>query len=329
MNKYKGFSDIITDTRIAGAKRYYLGYPKDWNMEIPKEILNCVAFIYTQEKNDEAERNIPRGTGFFVGVYSETGDGGLYMYFVTAKHIIEKIGKKDMSIRLNTNSGAIHIQMEGGFPWFFHPADENVDVAVTPFSVNDIEFGGKEPSFLSERMFLNSKNIENEDIQVGHDALIAGLFTQHDGRFGNLPIVRIGNIAMLPNENEKVSVSWHDAKIDAYLIEARSIGGLSGSPVFFREPYFKEGGKGVLIGNVAIRPKPRFYLGGLIHGHWRIDDAKIDNEDSFGEEKNVNMGIAIVIPASKILETLMQSELKEIRKRKDEAFKNKNNAKPD
>ena len=72
--------------------------------------------------------------------------------------------------------------------------------------------------------------------------------------------------------------------MSAYLIEARSIGGLSGSPVFVRETVIyddatltyakgskKEKGVAYLTG--------QFHFLGLIHGHWEIDpDDK--NEDN-------------------------------------------------
>jgi hypothetical protein len=48
------------------------------------------------------------------------------------------------------------------------------------------------------------------------------------GRQRNIPIVRIGNVASMPHE--PVATKNRGA-IEAYLVEARSVGGLSGSPV--------------------------------------------------------------------------------------------------
>jgi len=95
--------------------------------------------------------------------------------------------------------------------------------------------------------------------------------------------------------------------IEAYLIESRSIGGLSGSPAFVRQTV--PGGMG------------SFYLLGLMHGHWDIPpEQKNDllmSGDYFGR---VNMGIAIVITAKKILEVLYHPELVERRQKSDESF---------
>ena len=60
------------------------------------------------------------------------------------------------------------------------------------------------------------------------------------------------NIAMIPDE--PVTTSLGDIK--AYLVEARSIGGLSGSPAFVRETGAEGTGS--------------FYLLGLMHGHWGV-----------------------------------------------------------
>jgi hypothetical protein len=93
------------------------------------------------------------------------------------------------------------------------------------------------------------------------------------------------------------------------LIEARSIGGLSGSPVFVRETInLKTGDDEFLSGLGPI------YLLGVIHGHWDIPpDAKNDIR-VVDETGSVNMGVAIVTPASKLLDVINQDELMEARR---------------
>lgn len=308
MNRHLG--RIIVDERLGGIKRYSLGLPDDWNMEVPKEILRSVAFICVKETDGITQTFEPCGTGFFVSVQS--ANNLFHLYFVTAKHIIEETRGMEISVKVNNGRGAsMNITIANGFSWITHP-DENVDVAITPFALPI------ETNLISIPidMALKKEDIDNGNIGIGDDVFITGLFTHHHGKFENLPIVRMGNIAMLPNE--KVSVGWHDGvDMDAYLIEARSIGGISGSPVFFGESHFKRNfGKESQIKN-ALRFNPKFYLGGLIHGHWKTDISKIDKAKSIKEEENVNMGIAIVTPASKIVETLMQDSLVEMRKEID------------
>ena len=78
-------------------------------------------------------------------------------------------------------------------------------------------------------MVATDKVINDNAIGVGDEVFLTGLFANHIGQQRNLPIIRVGNIALMPEEPVQ-----HPSlgPIDAYLIEARSIGGLSGSPVF-------------------------------------------------------------------------------------------------
>jgi hypothetical protein len=294
---------IIVDTRLGGVPRYFLGYPEDWNMRISEEILKCVAFIGIKESSGFSAR----ATGFFVQVPLETQEDMYVTHFVTARHNVEEIEKEitnggEVYIRLNGTDGSVKdIKVEKNARWLFHPTDSNVDVAVIPFPTN-LPFDWK---VIPLTMFLPDEHLKSGKIGIGDEVFITGLFTRHFGRQKNLPIIRVGNIAMI--SDEKVHLSWHGGvEIDAYLIEARSIGGISGSPVFFVKSPMDA--KGTLhLGGME------YHLGGLIHGHWPVDESKIDSAVDISEEKNVNMGIAIVIPAKKILETLNQDELKEMR----------------
>ncbi len=104
------------------------------------------------------------------------------------------------------------------------PISFNRDVAVAPISFNrDVDFAR-----ITIRMFANSQSMIDEQIGLGDDIAIVGLFTNHIGRTRNEPIVRIGNICAMPKDKIVTELG----NMYGYLIEARSIGGLSGSPVF-------------------------------------------------------------------------------------------------
>jgi hypothetical protein len=95
---------------------------------------------------------------------------------------------------------------------------------------------------------------------------------------------------------EKISTkSFGD--IDAYLVEARSIGGLSGSPVFLNLGITRIIKKQIKF----TTGEPIYYLIGLVHGHYDVKSDEIDaaqpgdkNEDPSAD--HVNTGIAIVVP---------------------------------
>jgi hypothetical protein len=119
----------------------------------------------------------------------------------------------------------------------------------------------------------------------------------------------------MPRETVEVFLSNEDkgnykrTEIAAYLIEARSMGGLSGSPVLFYHPPL---GQGVLGGpsgwGEAMMTRFRVpTILGLVHGQYDDEESMI--------QRVVNAGISIVVPASKIRETLMQERLVKARQR--------------
>jgi hypothetical protein len=182
----------------------------------------------------------------------------------------------------------------------YSPTDASVDVAVYPYAPPLETYDYKA---VHVNTFLTGEIIQQKEIGVGDEVFVTGLFAHAAGSQRNLPIVRTGNIAMMPDE----VIPTDSGNIEAYLIEARSIGGLSGSPVFVRQT--------VALGIGG------FYLLGLMHGHWEIPtDRKNDSLMGNDLHGKVNMGIAIVIPAKKILEVLNHPELVEMRRMQDETL---------
>jgi hypothetical protein len=97
--------------------------------------------------------------------------------------------------------------------------------------------------------------------------------------------------------------------MEAYLAEGRSIGGLSGSPVFVRNTLNME--SRTTKGTVAhLSGLGAFHLIGLMHGHWDVPSSFSPDERA----EAVNMGVSIVVPAKKIQEVLYQPELVAMRK---------------
>jgi hypothetical protein len=136
-------------------------------------------------------------------------------------------------------------------------------------------------------------------IGIGDQVFIAGLFSQVQSTSQNIPIVRSGNIAMVPNERIPFGTA---GMIDAILIESRSIGGLSGSPVFVHEALSLEVVNA--SGKHQLRGVGDFFLLGVMVGHWDLPP-----ESSFLLREAVNMGISIVVPAEKILDILNRPEM--------------------
>lgn len=271
-------------------------------MLIPDEVRKCVVFLAC---NTVGGIKLA-GTAFFISVPMQNVKDHQFIYLVTAKHVID--GIKDNSIdqfvhiRLNLKNKGADSMKASINQWLFHPDDASVDIAILPWapSADVVDYRS-----IPSSMTATDEIIKTERIGIGDEVFMTGLFTSHFGQKKNLPIVRIGNIALMPEEPV-----WTNKLgfIDAYLIEARSIGGLSGSPVFVHTGGIRGG---ILTGS-------KFYLLGLMHGHWdlQISDTDIFVGDTVSTQQ-VNMGIAIVIPISKILEVLYQKKLIEDRRLKE------------
>lgn len=309
--------EVLLDQRLGGIDKYYLGNIDEALMLVPDEMRKCVVFI--QYRSTEEFRLA--GTGFFVSVPSSIPERW-YVYLITAKHVIKKIKEKSIDnkvyIRINQrdnkSSKLIHSDLTG---WKYHPSEPNVDVAVLPWAPDSSIYDFRS---LPSEMAVTQEVITKEGIGCGDEVFITGLFGSHYGKQKNLPIIRIGNIASMPEEK----VAIRDlGEIEAYLIEARSMGGLSGSPVFVHIP-------GIRKGLLTLGKEPTYWLG-MVHGHYEFPElASLDVLSADDLTKLViNMGIAIVIPCTKILEVLNQKELSEARDKNDEIERKKRAPTPD
>jgi hypothetical protein len=317
--------EVLLDRRLGGIDRYYLGNINEALMLVPDEVRKCVVFLIYKNKFTKSDTLV--GTAFFVSVKEE--EFGLnFVYLVTAKHVIEAIEEKSLDkkvyIRINQKDKPSITLWSDLNKWKFHPSISEptnkamyIDVAVLEWHPN-VEI--YDCLFIPSTMAATADVISKEGIGCGDEVFITGLFSEHFGLQCNLPIIRIGNIACMPGE------PVHTKKyglIESYLVEARSIGGLSGSPVFLHL-------SGIRKGAWTLGREPIYWLG-LMHGHFDLIDMEIG--DTITEDNlyslAINMGIAIVVPVSKILETLNQDEFVAARKQTSEAYKLKRAATPD
>ena len=302
---------MILDTRLGNTPRWFLAPPEDYYMRVPDVVRDCVVFIGVHEVDTTTGQLFIKwgGTGFFVSVPSEGMPSGGYYYLVTAQHVVHAVQNKGFIVRANTRDGKaenVEVPPNSG-NWWFHPTDANADVAVIPFGLSLQHFDYKS---VASTMFLTKDTLREAFLGTGDEVYITGLFRNMIGTARNLPIVRIGNVAMMPSER----VPTKYGPMNAYLIEARSLGGLSGSPVF-----------------IHTHVRPQTFLFGLMHGHWELSAKEQANvadigvrEDFADEGEKINMGIAIVVPAVDIFATLNHPELVEMRRQLDETAQRQN-----
>jgi hypothetical protein len=303
------FSGGLIDRRLAGIETDYLSAPKDVTMRIPDRLVKCTGFI---------SHDLPTldfiGTVFIVGIHDGT-PGNALLHLVTAKHVAEVFDPGSCIIALNGKDGAPlfpKIGKEDDIQWFYHPTEPNaVDVAVVPFATARLDEYDIE--WVPEEMFATPDRIKQFGLGLGDELVAIGLFTGFHGNSVVTPIVRTGNLAMMPTD--RVPVKNFDP-MQVYLAEGRSIGGLSGSPIFARNTVNLQTHKAVhdvygRIGMEYIAGLGRLHFLGLMHGHW---DVELGAALRISQAEAVNMGISIIVPAQQILETLYQPKLVELRK---------------
>jgi hypothetical protein len=298
-------------------------------LRIDDEILKCVAFLglHTEASSMDDVDADWRGTAFFVSILSHDKRCA-DVYLVTAKHNVDKIAGREFIIGMNLkeNRGLAYVNGDSGAKWWFHPETPNeVDIAIMPFGPPDVVDMATVPI---EGSFLSPADIPSERIGPGDEVFAVGLFTKMTGKARLIPIVRTGNIAMMPAEKIpgiKISDKW-TGEIEAYLIEARSIGGLSGSPCFVRQTVHHktvDGKTGETL--KVLHGLGKQFLLGLVHGHWEIraserNEARIKALQRGLYEDQVNLGIAVVIPCQKIVDVLNHPELKAMRVENEKRF---------
>lgn len=269
-------------------------------MRIADEIIKSVGFV-----SRDTDPPCYAGTAFVVQVpYDETSG---YLHLVTAKHVADAVGT-NFIIGFNGKDGKPLFVKNGGVTWYFHPTEsDSVDAAVMPFASARISEYDISP--VPVEIFADEARISEFDIGLGDEIFSVGLFTRYFGRATHIPIVRTGNIAMMPREPVPLGPF---GLAEVYLAEGRSIGGLSGSPVFcwntVKMPCVDHHGQVKYVAGVG-----QIHLLGLVHGHWDlpVDFTELERSEA------VNMGVSIVIPAKKILEILNGPTLARARK---EAF---------
>ena len=260
-------------------------------MRINSELRKSVAFVgYVRRDLAGEDEFHPGGTGFFLNYEGVT-------YFVTARHVAEAL-EPPFALRATTDEGETVMWDTVAAGWFAHH-DENVDIAIV---------AGVPPGVrvLGSSLILTPEKAAEHDIGVGDEVHIIGLYRLLHGRTKNQPIVHSGHLAMLP-EDERIR--QRDQRtgavrdVEAYLVEAQTLEGLSGSPVFVRNTLQIPGrvnreegrGRGFLLGGL--------HLLGIWSGAWDSPPGEVLAQERPGAGR-VPVGMGLTVPSYKLLELL-------------------------
>lgn len=254
-----------------------------------QELLKSVAELQTDGHS---------ATGFFVVIKPYVNEN---VYLVTCKHVLE--GQKLLNVRMNLKQKGIKtitlplslLDTTGRPVWTPHP-DPTVDVAVVPAMsfLPHIE-GLMDFIYIQEDLFGTFDRLTSGDVEPGQEVFFIGFPLSQRETEQNLPVVRIGTIATLPNTLEGLR--------KGYLIDGQIYPGNSGGPV-------------ILKPSVWIHPEskltiqgPSQLLIGLVTSYVSYQERAISEQTKhvrvvFEE----NSGLGNVLPIEVIKETIVEAK---------------------
>jgi hypothetical protein len=215
---------LTAPLRLAPCVPHWVIIQREADMHIDGQFINCVSFIGKQtEVGFYAE-----GTCFFLQVVEE--EHMLFTYAVTASHIIRNLTGDVISIRVQRRPDLPpKIFNTSKSEWHNHP-DPDIDICAYTIdwriwnTDNDLNILA-----LTQGVILTPEKQKLLGFGVGSDVFIPSAFVAALGERQNIPVVRFGHVAAMALEPIAVA----SPKRPAFLIETRSLGGMSGSPVMF------------------------------------------------------------------------------------------------
>lgn len=247
---------------------------------IHESILACCFFLYKSREDAQTESRVG-GTAFAVCVAIEDDPEHVWMrqYAITARHLIQH---GCIFARINNKNGGFDVYELG--PWRDAQPDSNgllADVSVAHLITP--RHADLEP--LPAGMGLWRERFEGENYGVGDAVFMIGRLMGQEGKEVNQPAVRFGNISMIPRDP-----IWNydlGADSETILVEMRSEGGFSGSPVFV----YKDGN--------PFGPTSRIL--GVDWGHLRASPRHQRSVD--------HVGIVCVTPFWRVFDVLLSEEM--------------------
>jgi hypothetical protein len=307
-------------------------------VRVDDRIRFCTGFVGTGTN----ENFVAHGTCFCCHMDE---DGFVFDYLISAQHVLWPHRRQDrreapdmkMGIRLNTAKGTTKVLPAHPRDWIY-PTDPTIDICAFRFhGMTHDENDELELGTINLRTMVVHPN-DIHDPSVGDEVFICGAFVGRIGYRKNIPVVRIANIAAMPEEQ----IDFASPKNPAYLIETRSLGGTSGSPVFLdtnpmRVRTQRVGLKVGIINRETQQTKvqlalPYLLLGIIIFSHgWNYaQDFVSESEGDIHPLTDVefNAGIAVALPVQLIIDLLNSDSAREARMKEIEAKRKQSGARP-
>jgi hypothetical protein len=271
-------------------------------MLVPRDYWEATAFLCHA---DDTGRLVPKGTAFFVATTDRQG-----VRVITAGHNVEyaRASGKPLHLRVNRKGVAEDLECPDA-TWAESSA---TDLAACEFPGDPSAY---EIKVLTEDLIVSDEKAAELRIGPGDEIFFCGLFSEHPGTKRSQPIVRYGNVSMMPGEKVRIRrPGGGERSIDAYLAETRSWGGQSGSPAFVYFPPDRELGvvtlpawEGEPGAGGVLDSKAHPHLLGVVQGHFDISQD-VAYQGEFAGRVAINAGIAVIIPGQQVLDLLREEK---------------------
>ncbi len=299
---------------------------------VPDELFTSIVFIYPSDR-DAREDTRFGGTGFLVAVpgveetdwYSHEARP-VSIYVVTAAHVV--VGKGERVLRINDGeTGSVYLIPVAEGQWVWQADDKGLpknDLAVLPIDLPMKFVVGPWPLWITYAY----RQVSVSPAGPGDDVVMIGRFVDRGGKSRNLPALRFGNISMVADADEPVTLERGQV-VDAFLVEMRSRGGHSGSPVYtFEEDFMAPAVRSSrdldrlrVHGGLTPPHKPPRLLG-IDQGQFPTYLELVDDQGRRipGQRVKERSAVSVVIPSWHLVDLLFDERLVEMRqKRKNEA----------
>lgn len=237
----------------------------------------------------------PIGTCFVVQRIDPEMPSRSDFYMVTARHVVKRPNgenKPDLWVRFREYGGR-QVEDWAESRWLAHD-DEEIDLAVAPFPNERRKF-----RIGSLRMDTLSFDQNLAGAELGANVFYVGLLEPADqmGADG-VAMVRSGTLGAY---RQLIKPKGAPKPYIAHVIDCRSYGGFSGSPVFLQKDLPLRNSREL----EEIRASdPRYAnierIGHTIHGTWLLGVLIIHYSDDNAADLASNMGLGIVVPSFQI-----------------------------
>lgn len=232
------------------------------------------------------------------------GTPGPYLEEVTVRYNTKKPVTEDG--RQFQQSKARVLDEHGELIWYTHPSDQTADVALFPFSLLEPRPDSDtiDTVWIPLSMFATNERLAALKVTENDEVFFSGFFPWYSGIKKNYPIVRHGKICLLPQERIPLDLRRPNLAADIFLVEVTSFGGNSGSPVFLRISGIREG---------SDEPPSlgwKYYVLGVMKGFFPEASKVVVQTELLEGVMSQNSGIAIVVPAQKIVDILESPKVK-------------------